>query len=206
MRSLRLKEVPEHWKAPHGPYRQAPADYGSEWWLVTPFSAPKPWLFADRKPEADKFPEGFLKVFGPRPKWQDYRGNKGSLLAFQAAVVQWEQELKFFKLVGQPEWAKPEQIAEAEEVLAAWLLGSPTFYEGQLGWMGRFLESEITDYDSSAWQIINYPHHVVSQYQITLYRVHGIKPPKWHPFVPPVIFMSEKEAEKEVARLSRRAS
>lgn len=191
MPQLTMKDPPEHWRynppTSNGPYRQAPPEYGGEWWLVTPFGPPKPWLTVERA--GHDLPEGFEKVFGPRPKWADYRGlGKGALLAFQAAVVQWEQELKFFKQVGQPAWAKPEQIAEAEGVLTAWLLGRPTFYEGQLGWMGRFLKSEIKDYDSSAWQIINYPHHVVSQYQITLYRVHGIQPPKWHPFVPPVIF------------------
>jgi hypothetical protein len=32
-------EIPAHWKAPYGPYRQAPQQYGGEWWFVNPFTS-----------------------------------------------------------------------------------------------------------------------------------------------------------------------
>lgn len=166
-----------------GPYRKAPDEYGGGYYLVTPFSDPQPWL---KHPLPDRqVPEGFALVFGPRPSWKDYqRLGKHALMAFESAKVIWESELKGFKSVGPPPNYDPALRADAEAVLVKWLLGKPVFYEGRFGWMGRFLESDIWDYDSSAWQIINYPHHVVSTYQITNFRQNGKTPPVWHPFVP----------------------
>ncbi|MDA1312500.1 MAG: hypothetical protein O2968_04105 [Acidobacteria bacterium] len=201
MRSLRLNEVPEHWMAPIGPYRQAPPEYGGEWWLVTPFSDPKPWLAGTRRPN-NLLPEGFDKLFGQRPRWTDFRHlERRALISFEAAKVQWDEDLDHFKSIGIPPGYAEQQISESTAVLVKWLLGKPTFYEGRFGWMGRFLESDLKDYDSSAWQIINYPHHVVSTYQITSFR-RGIVPPKWHPFVPGGVITKDDEEKPEDQRSS----
>lgn len=197
MRELQLENPPEHWRSPIGPYRQAPPEYGGGWWLVTPFSDPKPWLAGTRRGDAPGLPEGFEKLFGTRPKWEDFRHLKRrALISFEAAKVQWEQELKYFKRVGVPPGYTDVQIEDSFGVLEAWLLGEPTFYEGRFGWMGRFLESDIPDYDSSAFQIIRYPHHTVSQFQITNF-ARGVVPPKWHPFVPGVIFNPNDESDSK---------
>jgi len=198
MRSLRLEEVPDHWRAPIGPYRQAPPEYGGEWWFVSPFSDPKPWLSGTRHPNSG-LPDGFEKVFGLRPKWEDFRRlKKRALISFEAAKVQWEQELRYFKGVGVPPGYSEQQISESNAVFVTWLMGEPTFYEGRFGWMGRFLESAIQDYDSSAFQIIKYPHHTVSQYQITNFLQNGVVPPKWHAFVPPAILGAVAIAKGEI--------
>ena len=203
MRTPHFKEIQEHWKEPLGPYRKAPPEYGGEWWMVTPFSSLKPWLYYNRKPEKDLLPEGFVVLFGDRPQWKDFIKLKGGYQAFRIATVEWEKELKYFKGTGVPEWATPAQLAAAEKVLIAWNLGRPTFYESRYGWLGRFLDSQITDYDGSAWQIINFPHHFVSQYQIAAF-LRGVNPPKWHYFVPPALFSisgSRTEAEHESSDL-----
>ncbi len=188
-RELKISVVPEHWKAPMGPYRQAPDAHGGEWWLVTPFSDPNPWLKGTRPPETPALPDGFEKLFGNRPEWQDFRYlGKSALMSFETAKVHWDQELKYFKRVGVPPGYTPDEIGDSIGLMTAWGPGQPTFYEGRFGWMGRFLESDIADYDSSAFQIIKYPHHTVSQFQIANFTRNGVVPAKWHPFVPPRIF------------------
>ena len=72
--------------------------------------------------------------------------------------------------------------------------------------MGRFIESKITDHDSSAYQVVKYPHHTVSQYQINLFLDHGIRPERWHPFVPPSVFLTKDDAQKEIERRLREAT
>ena len=206
MNTTHFKEVPEHWKAPVGPYYQAPPEHGGEWWLVNPFTVSEPWLYQDWKRKKEELPEGFVKLFGPRPKWADYMKLRGGHRAFQVATVQWEQELRFFKGIGVPEWISPSSLASSQAVYLEWNLGRPTFYESRPGWMGRFLESKIKDYDSSAWQIVKYPHHTVSHYQISLFLDHGITPEKWHPFVPPSVFLKQDEAQKEIERRLREAT
>ena len=206
MHTTHYKEVPDHWKAPVGPYYQAPPEYGGEWWLVNPFTVSEPWLYQDWKPKQEELPEGFVKLFGVRPKWTDYRKVKGGYRAFQVATVEWEQELRFFKGVGMPEWVSQSALSSALAVYEEWNMGRPTFYETNTGWMGRFLESQIMDHDSSAYQVVKYPHHTVSQYQINLFLDHDIRPEKWHPFVPPSVFLTEGDAQKEIERRLREAS
>ena len=66
----RYKEVPEHWRSPIGPYRQAPAEFGGEWWMVNPFTTEEPWR--NEAGPTEQLPDGFLEIFGPRPKVSDY--------------------------------------------------------------------------------------------------------------------------------------
>ena len=63
-------EIPDHWKQPVGPYRQAPQEFGGDWWLVNPFTGSEPWNNQPRPKEP--LPEGFTSIFGPRPQLADY--------------------------------------------------------------------------------------------------------------------------------------
>lgn len=196
------KDVPEAWKAPMGPYRQAPPEHGGEWWLVNPFN-PRPWL--KPKPK-ETLPEGFEELFGPRPEWKNFRAIGATYRQFQVAVVEWEQELRFFKGAGRPEWVTRVQLEDVATVYRDWNLGQPTFYETNTGWMARFLDSQIRDFDVAAHQAVRYPHHTVAHYQVDLFLNHGITPEKWHPYVPPAVFLEGDAARREIERRMKEAS
>lgn len=184
MASPRFKQVPEHWKQPIGPYRQAPPEHGGEWWLVNPFTTAEPWLNQGTTRPSEEPPPGFVEIFGPRPKSSDFHNSTNPSLLFRLATVQWEQDLRYFKQAGVPEWATPEQVSEAGVVAQKWDMGMPRFYEGRYGWMARFTESQIREFESSAWGLLNAIHVQVAAYQIRLID-RGIIPKKRHPFVPP---------------------
>ena len=187
MGSLRFKQVPEPWKYPLGPYRQAPPEHGGEWWLVNPFTTAEPWLTQGIAPSPEVLPPGFVEIFGPRPKISDFSKSATPSLLFRLATVQWEQDLRYFKQAGVPEWATAEQLASAAQVAQQWELGAPRFYEGRYGWMVRFPESQVKDFESSAWGILNAMHLQVAAYQLRLIDRGGI-PRNRHPFVPPHVW------------------
>lgn len=178
--TTRPKEVPEAWKHPVGPYRQAPPEYGGEWWLVNPFSGPEPWLLLDREPPAaEVLPEGFTAIFGEKPEKKDYPTRS----SWSLAVLQWDQDRKNFERAGTPPWASEKQLQLATDVLVAWGLGKPVFYEhSDWSWMARFPESESTDFDMNAHTAIVYTHLVVANYQIRLMQ-EGITPETRHPLL-----------------------
>jgi len=192
----RFEDVPDHWKAPTGPYHQAPPEYGGEWWFVNPFTGPEPWKREMRKRKKEELPRGFEEVFGPRPKPSDFpKRNRFSL--WRTALTRWEQDLEFFKQAGVPEWADPEQVEQVTAIFEAWGMGAPKFYEGRFGWMARFPESPIDDHEVSAWGSLNTPHLHVSNFQVRLLQ-DGIVPEMRHPFVPPQLWPKEEDALKEV--------
>ena len=45
-----------------------------------------------------------------------------------------------------------------------------------------------------------------SAYPDNLFLDYGIRPEKWHPFVPPSVFLTEGDAQKEIERRLREAS
>ena len=190
----RFQEVPEHWKAPVGPYRQAPPEFGGEWWLVDPFTGETPWLTQAGGPPREILPEGYEEIFGPRPQAADFRGERNPSLMYRTAVVKWEQDLRYFKQAGTPEWADPRLVATAANLFEQWGMGTPRFYEGRYGWMARFPESEIRDYEASAWGALNASHLLVAQYQIRVVG-RGAVPEKRHPFVPPHVWPGGEEEE-----------
>lgn len=185
--TVRPKEVPESWKHPVGPYRQAPPEYGGEWWLVNPFSGPEPWLLLDRKaPVPEVLPEGFERVFGPRPKWSDYPTRR----AFQHDVIVWEQNKQSFVQFGPPAWANDRHLQIAAGALTAWGMGVPLYYEHSTwGWMARFVESQLPTFEMSAHTTIMYTHLVVPNYQVELMQ-QGIVPEQRHPLISPEIWNS----------------
>ena len=191
MSTPRFKDVPDGWKHPLGPYRQAPAEYGGEWWLVNPFTTEEPWATQGGVVERE-LPAGFVEIFGPRPKIADFSHVANPGFAWRVAVDLWEQDLRNFKRAGVPEWTTPEQVTAAEKVARAWDLGAPRFYEGRYGWMGRFPESQLRAFESSAWGVLNVTHHVVATYQWRLLE-QGIVPAKRHPFVPPHVWPEDEK-------------
>ncbi len=192
----RFQDVPQHWRYPVGPYRQAPPEYGGEWWLVNPFTGTAPWANQAMGP-AETLPTGFEEIFGARPKSEDFRAASNPSLAFRIATTVWEQDLRYFKTAGFPEWAPAEAWNAAKQSFVFWGMGEPRHYEGRYGWVSRFTQSQIPDYDVATWTALNGTHLVVAQYQIRLVQK-GIVPGMRHPFVPPSVWPSGIE-EKEVA-------
>ncbi len=173
--------VPDGWKSPFGPYHQAPPEFGGKWYYVSPFR-PTPWETA--APAAAPLPQGFEAIFGARPRSEDFHGAKFPPKAYQAAKNEWEKDLKRFKSAGPPEWASTEQLAQTNAIFERWGLGTPLYYEGRYGFMAAFVSSQLPDYETAAFQVLNYSHFVVAQYQLSLISS-GLDAGKIHPFVPP---------------------
>lgn len=176
----RPKEVPDTWKAPLGPYRQAPPEYGGEWWLVNPFSGPEPWLLMDRKPrEVEVLPEGFRVIFGPRPAKKDYHTRR----SWKHDVILWEQDKKNFVQAGLPSWADRPELILAANTFDAWDMGAPSYYEHKsYGWMAMFRLSQLEEFQMNAHTAVFYAHLVVANYQVQLLQ-EGIQPAVIHPLI-----------------------
>lgn len=167
-------DVPAEWKHPFGPYRQAPAEFGGEWWFVNPFYGPEPWK-TDVVPDAS--PE-FVKVFGPAPKRND------------PFYQEWFDNKKHFKGIKLPEYISQAELDLANETYRAWSLGDAVIYEGRYGFSARWPESGEYDFDWDARGAVMNVHQVVATFQIKAYQ-EGKTPAKWHPFVPPAIYGGE---------------
>jgi hypothetical protein len=189
----RFREVPESWKYPLGPYRQAPPEHGGEWWLVNPFTSAEPWRSQTAGTAA--LPVGFAELFGPRPKPVDFKDAPNPSWSWRTAVDHWEQDLRNFKRAGLPEWVTLEELSVVEQATRAWGLGSPKFYEGKYGWMARFTESLIPDFEASAWGVVNVTHHVIAAYQLRLLE-RDVVPNERHPFVPPQLWPAATDASR----------
>jgi hypothetical protein len=190
----RFQDVPEHWKYPEGPYRQAPAEYGGEWWLVNPFGSATPWLV--RPIAKEDLPAGFEEIFGARPGASSFRETPNPSLYFRMALVDWEQSLRYFKQAGTPEWASAENLGAAATVFESWAMGRPRYYEGRYGWSARFVDSAIPEYEAAARAALESTHLVVAQYQLALLE-RGEVPEQRHPFVPPQVWPSETKRTEE---------
>ena len=182
--------VPEHWRHPVGPYRQAPQTFGGQWWLVNPFTGPAPWSTTRSDIAAAQLPAGFVELFGSRPRSQDYHSASNPSLAFRSALAIWEQELQHFKQAGYPEWATPDAWLEAVAAFEYWGMGRPQHYEGRYGWTTRFPQSAVRDFESMTWTALNASQLVIAQYQLRLLD-QGVVPSKRHPFVPPIAWPQE---------------
>lgn len=183
--------VPEHWKAENGgPYRQAPQQYGGQWWYVNPFTGQEPWVRANYKPAPMSLPEGFVEIFGAEPQFADYRDS----VAWRIARDQWRLDLERFKGAGRPLWLSEEQVAELNAIYSAWGMGRPRFYGGRYGEMVRWPDSAMPDFEQSAYTVAHYPHQVIAMYQVDLVQA-GIDLPEGsrHPFVPPQLFDDDAE-------------
>ena len=183
---VRYLDVPDFAKAPIGPYVQAPAEYGGEWWQVNPFNW-EPWRILDAPPpeaEPTPLPEGFEQLFGPRPLVEDFGRNYWT---HQVALIDWEQSLKYFQGVGIPEGFDSVRLEEVTKDFREWGLGEPVFYEGRNGWRARFPDSQNPGYETKPHTLLIAPHVNIAAYQISLLKK-GITPATIHPFIPPRAF------------------
>jgi hypothetical protein len=178
---------------PDGPYRQAPEEFGGEWWLTNPFTGLEPWKtqgfldpYAPQAVDNAGASEGFLAVFGPRPN----RETHPNLALRGAAAADWERNLESFKGVGIPEGYTQQDIDAASKVYEACGLGKPLFYEGRYGWAAKFPESKVQGFEPSPFVALEVPHLVVARYQVEL-AGQGLEPARKHPFVPPQVFGGE---------------
>lgn len=183
--------VPDHWKHENGgPYRQAPPEYGGEWWTVSPFTASgttdnaSPWERFAPQAEPEALPEGFEAIFGKMPEFKDFTDSA----AWTTARNHWRQNLAQFrgplksKLEGQA-------LADLEATYEAWGMGKPRFYGGRYAEMVRWPDSQVQDFEASAFEAEAVPHHVIARYQIALANSGGEIPEgQRHPFVPPFVF------------------
>ncbi len=188
----RFESVPESLQWPAGPYRQAPAEFGGEWWLTNPFTGVAPWITqtggpADGAPgPTDGIPEApadFLELFGPPPQLDP----QISRLHRSTEMAQWLIDLENFQGTGIPEGFSQEQVDRAADLFESWGLGRPVFYEGAYGWKARFPDSSIPEFEAAPFTAIESPHLVVAKYQIKMTQ-HGEVPIERHPFVPPQVF------------------
>ena len=185
-RILHYEIVKNEWKYPNGPYRQAPegAPFAGHWFFVNPFTGMEPWNNME-PPKEEKLPDGFEAIFGERPTSRD-----------RVALVLWEQDIKYFRSAGPPEWASDEQIILARGISENWKMGSPHFYDGRYGFMVRFPKSELPRFEATAWAVINSMQHEVATYQIRLLH-QGIVPARIHPFVPPMLVKDVKDVKDQ---------
>ena len=183
----RYQDVPDTWKWPLGPYQQAPTEFGGDWWKVNPFTGPEPWrpVEASSSPEPE-IPEGFTEIFGARPDASDF----SSARSHKAAEMRWEQDLKYFQRGGIPGGFDQAQVDLASGVFEKWDMGRPQFYEGRYGWMARFPDSAIPDFEANVTASLEVSHIVVAKYQARQL-LHGVTPRVVHPFVPPFLVSTE---------------
>lgn len=192
----RFESVPEHWKYPEGPYRQAPPEYGGEWWMVNPFATPEPWLTQSQPVRRDPLPEGFEELFGPRPEASSFRSTPNPSQYFRMALVNWEQELRYFQKPGPPDWASEDALRNAAAIFEAWEMGSPRYYLGRYGWAVRFRDSALPDFDAEARAALESTHLLVARFQMAMLE-HGLMPARKHPFVPPLAWPDQNHDFEE---------
>lgn len=178
----RFVEVPDQAKYPLGQYRQAPPPFEPHWWLVSPWTSDEPWKFYAAKLPERKLPPGFEDVFGPKPVQADFPNR----LTFQQAIDYWEQNLTYFKQagLGDDSGFSAEQITTAQNLLVRWGLGNAVFYEGRYGFVARFPDCAVYDFDAWARDAIIDTHHLIAKYQERLLE-RGDVPEMRHPRVPP---------------------
>lgn len=181
--------MPQAAQWPLGPYRQAPADFGGEWWLVNPFSGPEPWLRAaeiaagPRQTETVPPPAGFLKLFGPRPE----RSDASSRGEYIVRAVVWDRELADFEGVGIPDGFTEEQVRAAAADLKHWGMGEPVFYKSRDGWKARFPDSLLPKFEISPETAIKAPQVTAAVYHVQAI-LRGIEIENRHPLVPSDVF------------------
>jgi hypothetical protein len=192
-------EVPDSWKHPTGPYRQAPPEYGGGWWYTSPFAGQEPWKRAEAKlttpttgPDAPRsasnLPPGFAQVFGEKPMGPQYKNYR----EYQTAKARWEQDLRLFKQAGTPPGVSSKQLEDIAKTAKAWGMGEPQFYEGRYGWKARFPDSALPDHEVSIESLTMGMHQMIARYQIKC--VHnGIEPAERHPFVPPGVWLKTED-------------
>ena len=185
----RFESVPEAAKSPQGPYRQAPAEFGGEWWLVNPFSGPQPWVRAAEitvgAGQADIVPppDDFLKLFGPRPD----RTQSSSRGEHVIKTFVWDRELANFEGVGIPDGFTEEQVRTAADAMKEWGTGEPVFYKSRGVWITRFPDSQLPQFQISPETAIKAPQVGAGVYHVQAI-LRGVEIENRHPLVPSGVF------------------
>jgi hypothetical protein len=104
--------------------------------------------------------------------------------AFVARLARWKQDLEFFQRIGSPDGADEAQIELASAAYEQWGMGRPVFYEGRYGWLARFPDSVIPEFEMDAASAVEAPHLAIARFQVRLLQ-QGQDLPAAHPFVPP---------------------
>jgi hypothetical protein len=201
--AVKFKDVPASWRYPLGPYRQAPVEYGGEWWLVDFTTSEEPWLV---ERAVTQYPAGFLETFGQRPKLSDYRGLPNPRALWDADRMRWEQDLRFLKIAGWPtDWPEvtPALVEDVSELFRSWHMGTPRPYLGRYDWRVRFPESQLRNYEAGLFGVITAPHLDIARYQIRLLNDFGIVSEPRHSWVPPQVWPADKETLQMVEQLER---
>jgi hypothetical protein len=185
--------VPEAAQWPRGPYKQAPAEFGGEWWLVNPFSGPEPWLRAAEiaagpsQAETARPSDDFLKLFGPRPSWAD----SSTVSERRLRAIVWERELADFERVGIPDGYNEEQVSAAADAMKQWGMGEPVFYKSRGGWKARFPDSLLPKFEISPETAIKAPQVAAAVYHVQAI-LRGVEIENRHPLVPSDVFPLER--------------
>jgi hypothetical protein len=189
-------DVPDSAKYPAGPYRQAPAEFGGEWWLVNPFTGDEPWAnqaeaaspsaSPTSKYATENLPANFLQAFGEMP----VRRSAESHVEYVGRVSRWKQDLEFFQGTGTPAGLDESQVELASNDYEQWGMGRPVFYEGRYGWFARFPDSAIPDFEMDAASAVQSPQLAIARFQVRLLR-EGAEVPTVHPYVPPHLLIQE---------------
>jgi hypothetical protein len=167
----RFKNVPDDWKHPLGPYRQAPAENGGEWWLVNPFTGNTPWANEGAVIATDP-PADFVAVCGPRPHRE------------APFYGEWNKNLDAWTGVEFPDWISKQQIDEATAKFEAWGMGKPVCYRGPYGYIVRWPETKHYEFEGEARAAyVTSTDWKIAEFQNFL-RNKGLAVDKPHPFLP----------------------
>ena len=181
--------MPEAAQWPHGPYRQAPAEFGGEWWLVNPFSGPQPWVRASEiaagagQAETLQPSDDFLKLFGPRPEQHD-SSSRGE---HTVRTFVWDRELANFEGVGIPDGFTEEQVRTAADAMKEWGMGEPVFYRSRGVWIARFPDSQLPKFQINPETAIKAPQVAAGVYHVQAI-LRGVEIENRHPLVPSDVF------------------
>lgn len=186
-RTRHYKEVPEHWKAPLGPYVQAPTEYGGEWWFVNPFTGPAPWITEMPKKE---WPAGFLDIF-PEPRLEMFMNAPNPSAALAAARSDHISALTRFD--GLVDFDIPED--PYLNYLADWDMSFPwlVYKRRDIGRMVAFFSTPLGTWHASLGGLLYNVDHTIAQYQVDLEqaglhdkitKIHWLNPPDNPPRLP----------------------
>lgn len=179
--------VPENWKSPFNRWYQIPAGFpfeGGYMQVINPMANREPWkaLTGGGGPTQEenvlgaKPKPGFIETHGPLPPRDPERRI-------------WKDAHPHFVAAGLPDAQKgdPEIAAGIEAANAAaadYDLTDGRIYQGRYGTMVRFPASHLFDFEIPLHTWIMATALAITQYQIHCARYKGIKPTRWHDFVP----------------------
>jgi len=174
---------------------------GGRWMVVSPVNQ-TPW---DEVP-VHVLPDGFERIFGPRPNSNNFHG-KGYPRNFQVAVVTWETDLRTY--IGNflpPVDVSTEQLAALHAEAIRYEMGEPAYYQNKYGYQVRFPESQAENFQANAeaWLGTGCGQIIVG-YQNKITNMGIIIPEElMHPMAPPVLRQRQdklRAAEAEAAKV-----